>query len=134
MLYQGFKNKKIPLFLYINIKNYIFIFIYLIGRVVDIIGKEKAIDFFQKTKEIEENGGMLIMNGSRRRTAGGVYFWLVKNDKHIPQEKIREIFYYDQKETSEQRKKASINDRRQKTQELMKSFESKYFIIFILKY
>jgi len=101
---------------------------------VDIIGKEKAIDFFQKTKEIEENGGMLIMNGSRRRTAGGVYFWLVKNDKHIPQEKIREIFYYDQKETSEQRKKASINDRRQKTQELMKSFESKYVIIFILKY
>ncbi|XP_025262276.1 phosphorylated adapter RNA export protein [Camponotus floridanus] len=97
----------------------------LIRRVVDIIGKEKAIDFFQKTKEIEENGGMLIMNGSRRRTAGGVYFWLVKNDKHIPQEKIREIFYYDQKETSEQRKKASINDRRQKTQELMKSFENK---------
>lgn len=97
----------------------------LIRRVVDIIGKEKAIDFFQKTKKIEESGGMLIMNGSRRRTAGGVYFWLVKNDKHIPQEKIREIFYYDQKETSEQRKKAGINDRRQKAQELMKSFESK---------
>lgn len=95
----------------------------LIRRVVDIIGKEKAIDFFQKTKKIEESGGMLIMNGSRRRTAGGVYFWLVKNDKHIPQEKIREIFYYDQKESSEQRKKA--NDARQKTQELMKSFENK---------
>lgn len=91
---------------------------------VDIIGKEKAIDFFQKTKKIEEGGGMLIMNGSRRRTAGGVYFWLVKNDKHIPQEKIREIFYYDQKESSEQRKKA-VNDSRQKTQELIKSFESK---------
>ncbi|XP_072757138.1 uncharacterized protein Phax [Anoplolepis gracilipes] len=97
----------------------------LIRRVVDIIGKERAIDFFQKTKKIEETGGMLIMNGSRRRTAGGVYFWLVKNDKHIPQEKIREIFYDDQKETSEQRKKAGMNDRRQKTQELMKSFESK---------
>lgn len=94
---------------------------------MDIIGKEKAIDFFQKTKKIEESGGMLIMNGSRRRTAGGVYFWLVKNDKHIPQEKIREIFYYDQKESSEQRKKA--NDARQKTQELMKSFESKCHFI-----
>nr|XP_012214506.1 PREDICTED: phosphorylated adapter RNA export protein isoform X2 [Linepithema humile] len=94
----------------------------LIRRVVDIIGKEKAIDFFQKTKKIEEDGGMLIMNGSRRRTAGGVYFWLVKNDKHIPQEKIREIFYYDQKESSEQRKKIDV--RRQKTQELMRSFEN----------
>lgn len=67
---------------------------------------------------------MLIMNGSRRRTAGGIYFWLVKNDEHIPQEKIREIFYYDQKETTEQRRKNSANVRRQKTQELMKSIES----------
>lgn len=92
-------------------------------RVVDIIGKRKAIDFFQKTKKIEEDGGMLIMNGSRRRTAGGVYFWLVKNDKHIPQEKIREIFYYDQKESSEQRKKPDSG--RQKTQELIRSFEGK---------
>ncbi|XP_011858635.1 PREDICTED: phosphorylated adapter RNA export protein isoform X2 [Vollenhovia emeryi] len=96
----------------------------LIRRVVDIIGKQKAIDFFQKTKEIEENGGMLIMNGSRRRTAGGVYFWLVKNDKHIPQEKIRQIFYSDQKESSEQRKRTG-NSGRQKTQELMRSFEDR---------
>ncbi|KAL6259281.1 hypothetical protein P5V15_009201 [Pogonomyrmex californicus] len=94
----------------------------LIRRVVDIIGKQKAIDFFQKTKEIEEDGGMLIMNGSRRRTAGGVYFWLIKNDEHIPQEKIREIFFYDQKESSEQRKKVG-NSERQKTQELRRSFE-----------
>ncbi|XP_011706397.1 PREDICTED: phosphorylated adapter RNA export protein isoform X2 [Wasmannia auropunctata] len=95
----------------------------LIRRVVDTIGKQKAIDFFQKTKKIEEDGGMLIMNGSRRRTAGGVYFWLVKNDKHIPQEKIREIFYYDQKESSEQRKKTSNSGRQKREQELMRSFE-----------
>lgn len=93
---------------------------------MDIIGKERAIDFFMKTKKIEEGGGMLIMNGSRRRTAGGVYFWLVKNDEHIPQEKIREIFYYDQKETSEQRKK-NDSARSQKAQErMMIGFESKY--------
>lgn len=103
--------------------NFITYVLYIAERVVDIIGKQKAIDFFQKTKKIEEDGGMLIMNGSRRRTAGGVYFWLVKNDKHIPQEKIREIFYYDQKESSEQRKKT--DSERQKTQELMRSFEGK---------
>lgn len=98
---------------------------YVVGRVVDIIGKQKAIDFFQKTKKIEEDGGMLIMNGSRRRTAGGVYFWLVKNDKHIPQEKIREIFYYDQKESSEQRKRTGDSGRQKREQELMRSFEGK---------
>lgn len=95
----------------------------LIRRIVDIIGKEKAIDFFQKTKKIEERGGMLIMNGSRRRTAGGVYLWLVKNDEHIPREKIREIFYYDKKENAEQ-KKADAVARRQKAQELIKCLEN----------
>ncbi|XP_003695489.2 phosphorylated adapter RNA export protein [Apis florea] len=95
----------------------------LIRRIVDIIGKEKAIDFFQKTKKIEEGGGMLIMNGSRRRTAGGVYLWLVKNDEHIPREKIREIFYYDKKEHAEQRK-ADAAARRQKAQELIKCLEN----------
>ncbi|CAL7945806.1 unnamed protein product [Xylocopa violacea] len=95
----------------------------LIRRIVDIIGKEKAIDFFQKTKKIEEGGGMLIMNGSRRRTAGGVYLWLVKNDEHIPREKIREIFYYDKKEHADQ-KKADAVARRQKAQELIKCLEN----------
>ncbi|XP_043256328.1 phosphorylated adapter RNA export protein [Colletes gigas] len=95
----------------------------LIRRIVDIIGKEKAIDFFQETKKIEERGGMLIMNGSRRRTAGGVYLWLVKNDKHIPQEKIREIFYYDKKENADQ-KKSDATARRQKAQELIKCLEN----------
>ncbi|EZA53924.1 hypothetical protein DMN91_011561 [Ooceraea biroi] len=91
----------------------------LIRRIVDIIGKEKAIDFFQKTRKIEEDGGMLIMNGSRRRTAGGVYLWLVKNDKHIPQEEIRQIFYYDQNE----HRRMNIA-RRQKTQEIIRNFEN----------
>ncbi|XP_017882966.2 phosphorylated adapter RNA export protein isoform X2 [Ceratina calcarata] len=95
----------------------------LIRRIVDIIGKEKAINFYEKTKEIEETGGMLIMNGSRRRTAGGVYLWLVKTDEHIPQEKIRAIFYYDKKEHSDQ-KKVDAAARRQKAQELIKCLEN----------
>ena len=96
------------------------------GRIVDILGKEKAIDFFQKTKKIEEGGGMLIMNGSRRRTAGGVYLYLVKNDDHIPQEKIREIFYVDKKENAVQKKQADASERRRKAQELIRRLESTY--------
>ncbi|CAK9830686.1 Phosphorylated adapter RNA export protein [Anthophora retusa] len=68
----------------------------LIRRIVDIIGKEKAIDFFQKTKKIEEGGGLLIMNGSRRRTAG----------EHVEQ------------------RKADAIARRQKAQELIKCLEN----------
>ncbi|XP_078041905.1 phosphorylated adaptor for RNA export [Augochlora pura] len=95
----------------------------LIGVIVDIIGKEKAIDFFQKTRKIEEGGGLLTMNGSRRRTAGGVYFWLVKNDEDIPQEKIRKIFYHSKKEQANQ-KQADASTRRQKAQELIKCLEN----------
>lgn len=98
---------------------------------MDIIGKEKAIHFFQKTRKIEEDGGMMIMNGSRRRTTGGIYFWLVKNDKHIPQEKIREIFYYDQNERSEQKKKhTTAREQNAQDRELpkMRSFESKLHV------
>lgn len=95
---------------------------------MDIIGAQKSIDFYEKTRKIEEEGGMLIMNGSRRRTAGGIYLWLVKNDEHIPQEKIREIFSMDKKNT-EQRKKVEACNRRQKTKELMRSLDSMFYAI-----
>ncbi|XP_001601139.1 phosphorylated adapter RNA export protein [Nasonia vitripennis] len=96
----------------------------LIKRVVEILGKEQAIDFFQKTKKIEEEGGMLIMNGSRRRTAGGIYLYLVKNDDHIPQPKIREIFYQDKRENTDRKKMIETTHRKQQTQELMKLLEN----------
>lgn len=91
------------------------------------MGKEQAICFFQKTQKIEEEGGMLIMNGSRRRTAGGIYLYLVKNDDHIPQPKIREIFYQDKKENTEKKKVAESSHRKRETQELMKFLESMSF-------
>ncbi|XP_033216674.1 phosphorylated adapter RNA export protein [Belonocnema kinseyi] len=96
----------------------------LIKKVVDILGKQKAIDFFHKTKKIEEEGGMLIMNGSRRRTAGGVYLYLVKNDDHLPQEKIREIFYVDKKESAVQKKKSEASERRRKAKEKLRLLEN----------
>ena len=111
-------------------------FNHLAETVVDTIGKAKAMEFYEKTKKIEEDGGMLIMNGSRRRTAGGIYLWLVKNDDHIPQEKIREIFSMDKKEISKQRKKFDATNRRQKAQQELRRglegtitfFNRKFFI------
>lgn len=64
----------------------------LVLRIVIIIGKEKAIEFYNKTKEIEKDGGMLIANRSRRRTSGGVFILLVRTDKDISKSQKNEIF------------------------------------------
>ena len=39
---------------------------------------EKAQEFLRETLEIEERDGLLVRDGSRRRTPGGVYFYLVR--------------------------------------------------------
>lgn len=76
----------------------------------------------------------MIMNGSRRRTPGGVYLYLVKNDEHLPQEKIREIFFVDKKAMND-KKKSEASSKRQEAVERMKNLgESKLkFLWFILR-
>uniref|UniRef100_A0A0A9WDJ6 Phosphorylated adapter RNA export protein n=1 Tax=Lygus hesperus TaxID=30085 RepID=A0A0A9WDJ6_LYGHE len=64
----------------------------LVMRIVLILGKTSAIEYFRKTREIESKGGLLIMNGSRRRTSGGVFIHLIRSDKQIPGSKLVEIF------------------------------------------
>src|SRR5260370_32613489 len=49
-----------------------------IHRSVRVGGVEAPLALLQKTHEIEEAGGMLLSDGSRRRTVGGVYFWLLR--------------------------------------------------------
>ncbi|XP_007897546.1 phosphorylated adapter RNA export protein [Callorhinchus milii] len=65
----------------------------LIHRVVKSIGKRKAIELLMETSEVEQNGGILTMDGSRRRTPGGVYLNLLKNMPSITHDQIKEIFY-----------------------------------------
>ncbi|XP_022334363.1 phosphorylated adapter RNA export protein-like [Crassostrea virginica] len=66
--------------------------VYLIERIYRIIGKEKTLDLFYKTQDIEEAGGLLIQNKTRRRSPGGVYIHLLKSDNSISKENIQEIF------------------------------------------
>jgi len=49
-----------------------------IWRTVRTIGVERAQAFVAQTLEVEANGGLLVPNGSRRRTPGGVFFYLVR--------------------------------------------------------
>ncbi len=49
-----------------------------IWRTVRTIGSERAQAFVAQAQEIEANGGMMVPDGSRRRTLGGIFFYLVR--------------------------------------------------------
>jgi len=52
--------------------------------VVDVVGMDVALDLFQKTRELEANGGLMILNNERRRTPGGVYLHLLRQKSSDP--------------------------------------------------
>jgi hypothetical protein len=49
-----------------------------IWRTVRTLGPERAQAFVAQAQEVEANGGMLIPDGSRKRTLGGIFFYLVR--------------------------------------------------------
>ena len=65
----------------------------LISGVVELVGRDVALDLFQQTRKIEGGGGMMIKNGSRRRTPGGLYLQLLrdraKEDHRIDENKVQ---------------------------------------------
>jgi hypothetical protein len=50
-----------------------------IGRLVKVMGEERALAVLDEALKIEAEGGTLTDDGSQRRTPGGVYFKLVKS-------------------------------------------------------
>uniref|UniRef100_A0A3P8TZ06 Phosphorylated adapter RNA export protein n=1 Tax=Amphiprion percula TaxID=161767 RepID=A0A3P8TZ06_AMPPE len=91
----------------------------LIGRVVHIVGKKKAIELLGETATLEENGGVYTMDGSRRRTPGGVYLNLLKNTPSISKSQIRQIFFEEQ-QNDQKSKKAAQKRRRHMVAKKMK--------------
>ncbi len=49
-----------------------------IRRIVQRLGPEAALAFLQEAQQIETQGGLTLPDGSRRRTPGGVFFFLVR--------------------------------------------------------
>ncbi len=49
-----------------------------IWRVVRTLGPERAQAFVAQALEVEANGGMMVPDGSRKRTLGGIFFYLVR--------------------------------------------------------
>lgn len=58
-----------------------------IDGVVRALGEETSLKLLEETKGIEAKGGMMLPDGSRRRSPGGVFFFLARqqlsvDDKH----------------------------------------------------
>ena len=59
-----------------------------IDRTVRLIGEERALAILEQAKAVEAAGGMLLPDGSRRRTFGGVYFRLVQ-EQATPEQRAK---------------------------------------------
>lgn len=93
----------------------------LMLRVVNILGKEIPAKLFKETQKIEADGGMLIMNGARRRTPGGVFLFLLKHNEEINKEDKKAIFFEDKKAAIKERKNSQAVNREKKVEELKKT-------------
>lgn len=79
------------------------------------------IKLFKETQKIESDGGMLIVNGMRRRTPGGVFLFLLKNCDDITKKQKKEIFMEDVRKCIKGRKVSQSVKRDQKVEELKKT-------------
>lgn len=50
-----------------------------IHAVVQLCGAEQALAWLKQAQELEEQGGVYTHDGKRRRTLGGIFFWVVKD-------------------------------------------------------
>ncbi|XP_049876955.1 phosphorylated adapter RNA export protein [Pectinophora gossypiella] len=93
----------------------------LVGRIVQVLGANKAIEIYKETQRVEADGGMMVMNGTRRRTAGGIFFFLLKRDDEVSQAMINQIFTEDRKETARKFKRSRTKSRQQVVEQLKQS-------------
>lgn len=67
----------------------------LIKKVLTAVGREGCAEFYNKTRKMEANGGLLTVNKARRRTSGGIFLFLVKTSNKITHEQKDAIFKQD---------------------------------------
>ncbi len=61
-----------------------------IRRAVRVLGEERARSLVAQTLQIEADGGLMLVNASRRRTPGGVFFHLMR--AHVKHKEWYRIF------------------------------------------
>ncbi|XP_072050871.1 uncharacterized protein [Amphiura filiformis] len=86
---------------------------HLIMRVVNILGVDKSKELWQLTLDVEESGGMMVMNGTRRRTPGGVFLHMMKTDEDVTKNQVDEIFAEEKKRENKREKEHRKRKRKQ---------------------
>ncbi|KAH8353970.1 hypothetical protein KR067_006705 [Drosophila pandora] len=92
----------------------------LLVRVVEVLGMDLPLELYKETQRIEADGGMMIKNGNRRRTPGGVFLFLLKHNNKITQEQQKSIFSEDRQTGLKSRKQIETLMRDRKVEELKK--------------
>ncbi|ALC40541.1 Phax [Drosophila busckii] len=92
----------------------------LLVRVVQVLGVDVPLQLYKETQRIEADGGMMIKNGRRRRTPGGVFLFLLKHNDNITPEQQKSIFSEDRHNETKSRKQIETLIRDRKVEELKK--------------
>merc|ERR1712142_1383737 len=98
----------------------------MIISLVKLLGRRVVLHFFKETQKVEMNGGMVIDNGARRRTAGGVMLYLMKQTEDEAIEgKIKNFVSEFNKKENDQRRKVAIANRWKKKKKLKDKHKDK---------
>lgn len=74
---------------------------HLMKKVFELKGKSFILSLVEEVEEVEQSGGQVVADGSRRRTKGGVFFNLLKGK--VSKEQWDKVFE-DEKEAQKRRK------------------------------
>ncbi|CAL8242620.1 unnamed protein product [Merluccius merluccius] len=78
----------------------------LLQRVVRVLGRGPAIRLLEETAALEQSGGLVTLDGRRRRTPGGVYLHLLKTSLGVSKEQLRQVFLNENQELRRSKKAA----------------------------
>ncbi|ALC48199.1 Phax [Drosophila busckii] len=84
----------------------------LIVRVVQVLGIDLPLQLYKQTQRIEADGGIMIKNGNRRRTPGGVFLFLLKQHEQITPAQLKSIFSEDKTKSRKQQVAAFMRERK----------------------
>ncbi|XP_030559991.1 phosphorylated adapter RNA export protein [Drosophila novamexicana] len=97
----------------------------LLVRVIQVLGIDVPLELYKETQRIEADGGMMINNGRRRRTPGGVFLFLLKHHDKITPAQQKSIFSEDRQNANKSRKQIETLIRDRKVEELKKRLSEK---------
>jgi len=82
--------------------------VHLLKRVCERIGQQKTSELCSATLDVESSGGLMTVDGKRRRTSGGVFFQLLKSDTNVTKEDIDFIFLDERQQHFKNHKKLQL--------------------------